>query len=255
MRERPVLVCLHGGPGFDHSLMKETFSPLADLAQVVLPDQRGNGRSDWSTKDRWTLDTWIDDVPAFCEALGIERPVLLGGSFGGFVALGVAGRYPELPAKLILLSTAVRIRPERALAMFEVLGGAEAREAAARYFEQPTLETRKTYQRVCLPLYNPGQPDPEAFARVVHHHEVGVHFWSDQLLQLDLSDEASRVRCPTLILGGELDPLATPADLEDLAAAIPGSQLVIVPGTGHGLRNKPAEAAAIVRRFIAADAA
>lgn len=101
------LICLHGGPGFDHSLMKETFSPLADLAQVVLPDQRGNGRSDWSTADRWTLDTWIDDVPAFCEALEIERPVLLGGSFGGFVALGVAGRYPELPAKLVLLSTAV----------------------------------------------------------------------------------------------------------------------------------------------------
>jgi pimeloyl-ACP methyl ester carboxylesterase len=255
MRERPVVVCLHGGPGFDHSLMKETFSPLADLAQVVLPDQRGNGRSDWSTRDRWNLDTWIDDVPAFCEALGIERPVLLGGSFGGFVALGVAGRYPELPAKLILLSTAARVRPERALVMFERLGGAEAREAAARYFEHPNLETRKTYQRICLPLYNPGHGDPEVMARVVQHHEVGVHFWSDQLPRLDLSDEASRVRCPTLILGGELDPLATAADLEDLAAAIPGSQLTLVPGTGHGLRNKPDQAAAIVRRFLAADPA
>jgi pimeloyl-ACP methyl ester carboxylesterase len=68
--------------------------------------------------------------------------------------------------------------------------------------------------------------------------------WSEQLPRLDLSDEASRVRCPTLILGGELDPLATSADLEDLAAAIPGSQLTIVPGTGHGLRNKPDEGAA-----------
>ncbi|HJQ51838.1 MAG TPA: alpha/beta hydrolase [Gaiellaceae bacterium] len=253
MRERPVLICLHGGPGFDHSLMKETFSPLADLAQVVLPDQRGNGRSDWSTTDRWTLDTWIDDVPAFCEALEIERPVLLGGSFGGFVALGVAGRYPELPAKLVLLSTAARFLPERALAMFERLGGAEARDVAARYFEHPNLETREAYQRICLPLYNPGPPDPEAFARVVKHHEVGVHFWTNQLPELDLSGEASRVRCPTLILGGELDPLATPADLEELAAAIPGSQLTIVPGTGHGLRNKPDEAAASVRRFLTAD--
>src|SRR2546421_134768 len=48
----------------------------ADLAHVVLPDQRGNGRSDWSTRDRWNLDTWIDDVPAFCDALGIERQPL-----------------------------------------------------------------------------------------------------------------------------------------------------------------------------------
>jgi pimeloyl-ACP methyl ester carboxylesterase len=123
--------------------------------------------------------------------------------------------------------------------MFERLGGAEARDAAVRYFEHPNLETREAYQRICLPLYNPGPPDPEAFARVVKHHEVGVHFWTNQLPELDLSAEASRVRCPTLILGGELDPLATPADLEGLAAAIPGSQLTIVPGTGHGLRNKP----------------
>lgn len=251
MREQPVLLCLHGGPGFDHSSMKTTYSPLADVAQVVLPDQRGNGRSDRSTPDRWNLDTWIDDVAAFCEALGIERPILLGASFGGFVALGVAGRYPDLPARLILLSTAVRVRADRALAMFEHLGGAEAREAAARNFEHPDLETRKTYQRICLPLYNPGQPDPDVLARVVQHHEVGIHFWGDELTRFDLSPEAGRVQCPTLIVGGALDPITTAADLEDLAAAIPASQLKIVPGTGHGLRNKPAEALAIVRSFIA----
>ena len=254
MREQPVLLCLHGGPGFDHSSMKTTYESLADLAQVVLPDQRGNGRSDRSTPDRWNLDTWIDDVPAFCSALGIERPVLLGASFGGFVALGVAGRYPDLPAKSILISTAVRLRRERALAMFERLGGAEAREAAARNFEHPSLETRETYQRICLPLYNPGQPDPDVLARVMQRHEVGIHFWSDELTRFDLSAEADRVRCPTLVLGGELDPITTAADLEDLAAAIPGSQLTIVPGTGHGLRNKPDDALAIVRGFIGSDA-
>src|SRR4029078_11915266 len=110
MREQPVLVGLHGGPGFDHSGMKEELSSLSEVAQLVLPDQRGNGRSDESTPDRWNLDTWIADVPAFCQALGIEGPILLGASFGGFVALGVAGRYPQLPSKLILVSTAARIR-------------------------------------------------------------------------------------------------------------------------------------------------
>jgi proline iminopeptidase len=99
MREQQTLLCLHGGPGFDHSVMKSTFAALADRFQVVLPDQRGNGRSDRSTPERWSLDTWIDDIPAFCEALGIERPILLGASFGGFAALGVAGRYTDLPAQ------------------------------------------------------------------------------------------------------------------------------------------------------------
>ena len=138
--------------------------------------------------------------------------------------------------------------------MFERLGGAEAREAAARNFESPSLETRRTYQRICVPLYNPGPPDADILARVVQRHEVGIHFWRDELTRFDLSAEADRVRCPTLVLGGELDPITTAADLEDLAAAIPGSQLTVVPGTGHGLRNKPDEALAIVRRFITHEA-
>jgi pimeloyl-ACP methyl ester carboxylesterase len=252
MRELPVLVGLHGGPGFDHSSLKVAMSPLADVAQLLFPDQRGNGRSDASASDRWNLDTWIADVPAFCEVLGIERPIFLGASFGGFVALGVAGRYPQLPAKLILLSTAARVRPDRALAMFERLGGIEAREAAARNFERPDAETRKTYQRICLPLYNPGSPDPDVLARVVQRPEVGIHFWGGELTRFDLTAEAATVECPTLILGGDLDPITTAADLEDLAAAIPGSRLEIVSDTGHGLRNKPEEALAIIRDFILA---
>src|SRR5947208_17090656 len=74
MRERPTLLLLHGGPGFDHSLFKPAFSTLTDVAQVVYLDQRGQGRSQrkGSSADRWNLATWADDVPAFCKAAGIE---------------------------------------------------------------------------------------------------------------------------------------------------------------------------------------
>lgn len=58
------------------------------------------------------------------------------------------------------------------------LGGAEAREAAADYFEDPNLETRKTYQRICLPLYNPGPADPDASTRVVQHTKSASIFGS-----------------------------------------------------------------------------
>src|SRR5712691_8758932 len=98
MRERATLLCLHGGPGFDHSMLKASLAPLADVAQLVFLDHRGQGRSDPSTPDRWNLDTWIDDLRGFCEALEIEHPVILGQSFGGVVALGAAIRDPELPA-------------------------------------------------------------------------------------------------------------------------------------------------------------
>ncbi|TML52781.1 MAG: alpha/beta fold hydrolase, partial [Actinobacteria bacterium] len=122
MRERPIVVCLHGGPGFDHSTLKPLLGSLEDEAQLIFLDHRGQGRSDESTPSRWTLDTWIDDVAAFCDVLGIERPIILGQSFGGMVGLGVAIRYPELPARLVVSSSLARFRVERALAMFEELG-------------------------------------------------------------------------------------------------------------------------------------
>jgi proline-specific peptidase len=251
MRERPVLICLHGGPGFDHSSLKEVLSPLAEVAQIVYVDQRGNGRSDRSTPERWNLDTWIDDVAAFCEALELERPLLFGQSFGGFVALGVAARYQDLPAKLIVSSSAARIRMDRSLAMFEQLGGPEARAAAERNFTSPSVETRAEYLRVCVPLYNPTPRDPDILRRVVRNDEVGIHFWSDEIHRFDLVPELAAIRTPTLVLGGELDPITTAQDIRELAAAIPEARLEMFPDAGHGVfGERPGEALALIRDFI-----
>ena len=46
MREKPTLLLLHGGPGFDHSIYKPAYAALADIAQIIYLDHRGNGRSD-----------------------------------------------------------------------------------------------------------------------------------------------------------------------------------------------------------------
>ena len=98
MREKPTLLLLHGGPGFDHSLYKPALSSLADVAQVVFLDHRGNGRSEAGPPEGWTLAQWGDDVRAFCDALGIVRPIVYGASFGGMVALAYATRHPDHPA-------------------------------------------------------------------------------------------------------------------------------------------------------------
>jgi proline iminopeptidase len=55
MREKPTLLLLHGGPGFDHSIYKPAYSALADVAQVVYLDHRCNGCSDAGPKEAWTL--------------------------------------------------------------------------------------------------------------------------------------------------------------------------------------------------------
>ena len=105
MREKPTLLLLHGGPGFDHALYKPAYAALADVAQVIYLDHRGNGRSDAGPKEAWTLAQWGDDVRAFCDALGIVHPIVLGVSFGGMVAMAYATRHPAHPSKLVLVST------------------------------------------------------------------------------------------------------------------------------------------------------
>ena len=125
MRERPTLLLLHGGPGFDHSSFKPEFSRYADIAQVIYIDHRGNGRSDRAPESAWTLAQWGDDVFAFCEALEIDKPIVMGQSFGGFVAMSYATRHPEHPGKLILSSTGAAMHRyrERSVALFEAKGG------------------------------------------------------------------------------------------------------------------------------------
>jgi proline iminopeptidase len=86
MREKPTLLLLHGGPGFDHSIYKPAYSALADIAQIVYLDHRGNGRSEDGPREAWNLRQWGDDVRAFCDAVGIAGPIVLGASFGGMVA-------------------------------------------------------------------------------------------------------------------------------------------------------------------------
>jgi pimeloyl-ACP methyl ester carboxylesterase len=251
MRQRPTIVCLHGGPGPDHSMLKPFLALLGDTAQVIFVDQRGHGRSDLSSPDRWNLDTWIADVAEFCKVLEIEEPILLGQSFGGMVALGVAIRHPDLPAKLVLSSSAAKFRLDRALPMFERLGGEEARLVADRFWHDPNRDNAIAYMATCLPLYNPTPGDPDVQARMTIRPEVMAHFNRGEVHTYDWFGELDRIRCPTLILAGELDPITTIAGQEELAAGIRESRLEIFQGAGHGVfRDKPDEALAVIRDFV-----
>jgi proline iminopeptidase len=255
MRERPTLLLLHGGPGFDHSSYKPGFSRLADAAQLVYLDHRGNGRSDRSRPERWNLAQWGDDVRAFCDALGIEKPVVLGNSFGGMVAMAYAVRHPDHPGKLVLSSTSARHRLDRVLAAFERLGGAEAREAARRYWTEPGAETLPDYARLCFPLYTRTPRDPDANARTAWNFELMFRFGGGEDQTFDLLPELAKVRCPALVLGGEDDPVCPIEDQADIAAALPPGLVRFerFAGCGHGVfRDDPERGFAAIREFLAA---
>jgi proline-specific peptidase len=256
MRERPTLLLLHGGPGFDHSHLKPAHSSLADVAQLVFMEHRGNGRSDRSTPDKWNLDQWADDVHAFCQALGIEKPAVLGLSFGGFVAQAYAIRYPEQVSKLILSSTAATMRFDRVFAMFERLGGGEARAIAERFWRDAADPAAlEPYLETCFPLYNQTPQDPDMVTRSVMNPEVLGHFFGldGEGHKFNFLADLKTIRCPTLVTVGEFDPVTPPEQAEDIAAALPADlvRLERFAGCGHGVERDDADAACrVLREFL-----
>lgn len=254
MVERPTLIVLHGGPGFDHSIMRPYFDRFADSHQVIYLDHRGNGRSG-GARETWRLPRWGDDIRDFCEILGIEKPVVYGLSFGGMVAMSYATRHPDHPARLILSSTAARMHLDATYAMMARLGGARAETIARAFWTHPSAEAAGEYMAVCMPLYNPTK-DPaleQARTRAIMRLEVMFDFITGEQGTMNMVADLAMVACPTLVLAGGLDPITPVACAEEIHRALPAglATLDVFGAAGHGVhRDEPDRAEAVLRRFL-----
>jgi len=262
MREKPTLLLLHGGPGFDHSIYKPAYSALADIAQIIYLDHRGNGRSEDGARESWNLAQWGDDVSAFCDALGIVNPIVLGASFGGMVALAYATRHPDHPSRLVLISTeaAGGMHRERRVALFERFGGPEVGALARRRFlevqGQADRAALEEWRRVAMPLYTRTPRDPDMARRAVSRSEV-LHWFTrpgGESHAFNMFPDLGRIQCPTLVLGGEDDPMIPIECQADIAAALPPHlvQFERFANCGHAVvPDAPERAIAVIRDFIA----
>jgi len=258
MVAKPTLLLLHGGPGFDHSSFRPYFDRFADTHQVVYVDHRGHGRSDQRTDPSgWDLDTWADDVARFTAALGIERPVVLGTSFGGFVAIRYAARHPGHASKLILSSTLAYPDLELIESRFADRGGHEAAASYRRLFidGDQSMESWIGYAGLNLPLYNHA---PSGFGphRTLDNLEVTQHFHVP-FTEMDLRDDVRAIDVPTLVLAGRDDPITPYECSTEIDRLLPDGlgRLEILEGAGHGtFRDRPDETERVLRDFLAVPA-
>lgn len=262
MRQKPTLLLLHGGPGFDHSIYKPAYSALADIAQIIYLDHRGNGRSEDGPKESWNLAQWGDDVRAFCDALGIAAPIVLGASFGGMVALAYATRHPDHPSKLVLISTeaAGDTHLDRRVALFERFGGPEVGALARRRFldaDSPRDQAAvDAWRNLAFPVYTRTPRNPNIASRTVGKPEVGLHFFAKpdgESHSFNMFPQLDRIQCPTLVMGGEDDPMHPIESQADIVGALPPHlvQFERFANCGHAVvPDAPEQAMAIIRGFI-----
>ena len=254
MVEQPTLLLLHGGPGFDHSSFRPYFDRFADDHQVLYVDQRGQGRSDGvNDPEGWNLDTWADDVVRVCDALGVIDPVVLGSSFGGFVAIHYAARHPEHPTKVVLMSTQARRHLKSSAARFERLGGPAARDLYLRVFGGGTASAEDwiEYATTCMPLYTT-RPSPFGPRRSRMNFDVLSHFTA-RFDEFDIRADLPAITCPTLVLVGEDDPMTPVEAAEEILAGLREGvgRLERFAGCGHGTyRDQPEQTEAALRAFL-----
>jgi proline iminopeptidase len=194
-RRRPTVVLVHGGPGtYDHSCFKPDFDRLAEHAQIVYLDLRGHGRSDWGDPAAWTLESCADDIRLFCDALGIERPIVIGHSMGGPIVLDYGARNPGHGAALVVLSGFCRWDPARLVEGFRRVAGDEVAAIAERSYageEVPDEEWARVYS-----AFGPNLPDAERRARVPKNLELSSH-GMNLIRRFDIVDQLARVDAPT----------------------------------------------------------
>jgi pimeloyl-ACP methyl ester carboxylesterase len=254
--EKPTLIALHGGPGLDHSRFRPEFDALADIAQVIYLDHRGNGRSMPSEPDTWTLDQWADDVKGLCDALGIVKPIVLGHSFGGMVAQSYLTRYPDHPAGVVLSSTAAHMDLSAVFDFFEQKGGRDAREAATHFWTRMADEDLEPYNRLCIPLYTSRPPiDLDQSARTVINPDVIRHFVISpgEMKVMDFRPRLKVAKCPVWVVGGLSDPATPPVCSEEIAAHLPANltELKLFPECGHGAhRDAPEQFWPLLRAWM-----
>ena len=262
LAEVPTLLILHGGPGSDHSAVKAPFLPLADRYQLVWIDHRGNGRSGGTDPAEWTLDQWADDIVGFCDAVGIEKPVVLGQSFGGTVTQGYGARHPGHASKLVISSIGARWDFEASMRRFEERGGPGAERVARDFWGRMDHEDIVAYREVCLPLYAARVNPEDARAMSLNKEDVMRHFLAPGgfFQTMDLRASLAAVTCPTLVLAGREDPVIPWELSKELSDALVSSstpaekRFVCMDGCGHGIwRDRPEPSLALIRSFIDGD--
>ncbi len=221
------VVFIHGFP-FSHAMWEPQLEAVGRAHRAVAYDLRGHGRSDVGD-GQYTIEGHVDDLLGLLDHLGIGRAVVVGLSMGGYIALRAVERAPERFAGLALCDT--RSEADGNEGKLKRAAGAVAvkRDGAAAFADGFVKAVFAPASRKTLP-----EVVERIRATIAATPPLSL---AGTLIALagrtDTTAALAGIKVPTLVLVGEHDAVTPPEASRAMHAAIPGSELHLVPGAGH----------------------
>ena len=222
----PPLVLLHGAASDSRDWRRE-LDGLSDEFTVVAWDAPGCGHS-FDPPGDYGLDGYADCLATFIDMLGLERPHVLGLSFGTGVALELFRRHRGLPRSLVLTSAYAGWLGSLGHEVAE-----ERRRWGLRAADQPRDEYVRELNKTLFASSVPAEIVQEMTEIAMDPHPAGLRAIANAFADADLRGTLPDIDVPTLLVHGALDQRSPVSVGEDLHARIPGSKFVVIPGVGH----------------------
>lgn len=241
--DRHPIVLIHGAGGTLRHFSQTLVDPLAETDRVIAVDRPGAGYSIAPGPASMTLTGQAAALKQALDALGVEKPVLVGHSFGGSVALAYALDYPDAVSALVLLAPGVAPFKPKPPTSDAVIESAAMRAILAWTILGPTIEkARPAIQRVA---FGPQSAPPDfstagGGALTVRPNQLRAAMEEQALYQPGLRAQATRygaLELPITVLFGDQDGILHPEEHGQRLAETAGSQVEIqlFPGVGHML--------------------
>jgi len=254
----PPLIVVHGGPGASHDYFLPYLLPLARTHRVVFLDERGSGRSEkLQDPAGYTVEAMAEDLEAVRKAFGFTKFDLLGHSYGGALAQAYALKYQANLSHLILASTwsstkklnAIFVRMKEKMDP-ELRGRIDAAEKQGLFGKGKAYEKNRYTNDYMIAAWGEGyfpylyqnHPDPNYDPAAAGNTSWDLYreMWGSDgefvitgnLKTVEYTDRLATIRVPTLLLVGDHDE-CDPELSRDMQAKIAGSQLVVLPKSGH----------------------
>jgi len=234
--DRPSLLLLHGWC-HERTSMAAQAAAFRNTHRVVSVDLRGFGESD-APQQEYTMEAYADDVAWLCEQLKLVKPVVVGHSMGGNIALELSLHHPHVPRAIVLLDTIVFPPPELAALVDQMVAAVSGTEYVAM--------ANTILGSISLPSDTATRRQLTDALHAPHH--VVLSAFRHHNTPRSGQEAASAWKRPIAYIAAASKPLA---DLTELQRVAPQLQTARVLGVGHFFpQEDPAQCNAMIARFF-----